>query len=641
MFPIQRDLQRLALDCGNSTSSGEESPNGIHNKRRKFLGKFSEKILQEKLAKGIWVFGRPLTEVPEVKQCGVYAQNTVVRGVQIINVKGSHKFYLHQNILTREQQAIMLETPTIRFRNNQQVYAANPYHADIGDLKLYFNGTIIQRCQIKDLYCYPSNSRLELVAVIDLYDKPEAIQHVEYSTIFDYPQRIRYFKDIETETKEARLHLGEQVPEIFRDAEVEEFFAELVQGHAEHKLYNVVILDFKNNVYYVDLIGDNEQSAVTLMLQKFGSTKFRHFMDCQSPDSMNSSDSLEPFYPVRRMLPPKRATIAMDNSRNRRLFNRGGALAYFKSLLSSIDQNDLSTSYTSKRFLKVLVIDWLDPDHITVQPAAQEYYAQFEEFIKAIQNLNCVKQADMYHYKKDVAFRPGEHILFKNVSCDRQLGKWLRGVVVSVSCYNNNSLVVAHTTTDSLQNHKVVSGLIEKKILDPDDLIYVVRSVDFGYHCRSSQFNMRHLESIKEVRTIGTWGLRCRLFGVNLLPGDNKNEWSVPKHSKLCVDVMNSWIRERILNSSRVSHYHALFRSDLENRQVWDSYDHLYDTTLFHRSEPDWINSLRRRARFDCLNWHLVDCGIASDACRNNPEESSNIQLDQCIIDKLVSHDML
>lgn len=637
--PIQRNLQRLALESSSTTSSGDESQSSNstsgYQRRRKNLGKFSEKIYREKLARGERIFGQPITMDPCIKQCGWYKENTIIKDVQIIDFRGSHEFHFSKRILTPEQLEVMRATPSIMTNTGQQAHLANPYHANIGQFKLYYQEESISRCQILDLFCQPSRGRLKLFASIHLYDENTKLQCVDYSLIYDYPHNIQYIKDVEPETKAARLNIDKEDTE--RQDEVEKFFALLMQGHVNGDRYDIKIMDYKDNKYFVDLIGSHDQSAIDLITKKFGNMRPTYGRD--SPDYVKPQ--LSPVcYPVSSMFQPK-VFPELKRGAGSKTNPRGGALSFLKSLLKSNEASNFS--YTKKRFFQVKVVDWMDPNHLTVQPAHKDYVQNFGRFVNAIQSLKCVQQANKSDYRRDDPFRVGEHVLFKNTSCDQELGQWMRGVVVSTSCYNDHGMAIHHITDDHLQDYKVLVDLVERKMIIADDLLYLVRSVDFGYHSRSSQANMRHLKDLKEFKTLGTWALRCRLFGINHSPSDVINEWAVQQYSSSCRDVMDGWVRNRILDRGRIASFHVLFRTDIESRSVENSYDYQFDVTLFHRSVPSELPfmPILHRTRFDCLNWHLVDCGLASDGCRHDPDESSQIQLDYYIVNKLVSQNMI
>lgn len=596
------------------------------------LGIRSEEIIRRKILRGEKMFGEPLSNEPERVICGVYERGVIVDNATIKLCRGINDFYFHTNILTSQNQEIMNLSPRIRFPNKCLMYAANPYNSDLGQIKLYLRDTKVFRCKIKDLYCEARNL-LRLKCDVSLLDTGEYIKNISYDCIYDFPQVIDYLAELEPEAKPARLYLSERHEE-FMNKNVDKGFREIIKN--ANATFKIKIFDYKNDIYHVDIIEPNGDSVTAQLKEAF--PQFKRFYD-HVPDRQ-ISQSPQGFQLVHQILSHKNHKNNLDVQHIR--YFDSGACSFFKYKIDAIDEDDMTQSHIAKRFFKVKILNWCDPESFSIIPADEEYIECHERFKRSIQETSCIKSAESEYYREHEPYEPDEFVVFKNEFGEPKLGEWLRGIVVSVSRYNNYNLSIG-TQTGKYKNLADVKKMIKDKILEPEDLIYRVRSIDYGFQCKSSHISMRHIRNLNEFRKVGPWSLRCRLFGIGPLQNES-DKFCQGQFSSACLDMIDCWMRERLLDNSKNAFFHVLFRSNIVKEPHWKLFCGHIEISLFHRYEPPYsIESAfllhGRRTRFDCLNSYLVDRGFASDTWLRSI--ASRVQLDEYIVNMLVQHNRI
>lgn len=550
---------------------------------------------------------------------------------RLLNCHGINEFYLHHKVLTDDNNTDITEAVNLIGDNGEYRYKANPLNSDVHDLKLYkdIKNQKIHRCEILDLYCAKKDQFcLRLCVDILLIDIGQRLNSVWYDHIYDYGQTVAHVKDMEPEYKRARLYLGDL--KIIEDCgnQVDNYFIRLINKNSHHR---IKIIDCQDEVYTVEILNDDGKSISSHIVDRF--PKMFVGVEVKRRDI-----GLDNFLPIEKNY----------NHCSTRSSKFRGALNYFKTKSNSINELDLTKSYVSKRFFKVRIISWYDPGDLAIIPADKAYFESYQNFKNLLENMPLIKNAESHDYNQDKPFQLGEFVLFMNSSFDPNLGKWLRGVVISISFYNQNHLSIGTGHKEVYTNRNNIEQMIEDNVIAPDDVIYRVRSVDYGYQCRSSHFSMRHLtaKDLQAFRSIGPWSLPCSLFGVHPLDSDQSGKKSKSGFSLSCAGMMDSWLRERILDNGRLAAFHVLFRTPIKMIETHQVFSQKVDISLFHRYEPQPISitesylKLQRKTYYHNLNWFLVDTGFASDSS-SLESKSSQVQLEEYIVNKLVKRNML
>lgn len=535
----------------------------------------------------------------------------------------------------------------IRLPNQALMYAANPYKTHIGKIYLFVDDLMVHRCLIKDVYCDFRSRRLELKADFQYLDKGGFRRGADFSNIFDFPQIISHYAEIEPEANIARLDLG--TCELFYDGEINQYFIKLVEGYRGQK-FNVKILDYQAGEFYIDLITSDRPSVIQDIRDKF-QVKIERYEERAAKSS---------FYEVPNHGRNTRCNRGPSNNiaaNFERPYNQlnpidnyykvaQNALQYFKRKLYHTRDSSIR-SHTGRQLCSVRVLSWLDPESFVIMPDDEGYVQGHDEFKRRLGALECIKNAEQDQFKSDRIFEPNEYILFRNFA-DKSLGPWLRGVVMSLSRYNHHGLSVGtHTTRMGHDNIAEITRMVNAGLLDKEDIIYRVRSIDYGYQCVVSPLNMRHVRDETEYRKIGTWSMRCCLFGIFPLASE-MDKYGVGLFSPACNDMVDCWIRERLAADNHCLNFYVLFRTNLLPCDE-KLFDKPIEISLFHKRAPSYYlhKSLApvgptksRGAKFDCLNWYLVDRGFASDQMYKM-KVNSNIQLDEYVINMLAEYDKL
>ena len=581
---------------------------------------------------------------------------TTIEGAKLTGIKGVNDFYFCVNILTEEDRQDLTDSITITADSGVPLFRSNPYNCNLGDIKLYKseNGSVL-RCKILDMYCTDRGNpkALRLCVDLSLIDSGRRVDSVWYDRIFDLGQVVGHCLQLEPEAKPAVLDIDYTLLEG-RDNKIDKIFRDFLANSKEHK---VKIINHQGGLYHVDIILPDGESLASLMNKYFselsqGSVLKKKVIcdNYRADEDQVHFFSLPIIYPIQSR--DSKALKANRKSRydsDRRPPRYVGALEYFKKKLNDLRFNDSRMfSWNSKRFFQVKVISWLDPDNISIIPDDEDYIRSHTSFRQTLDGMPCVGRAE--NESELMSMQPfglGEKVLFKNTYLDPALGNWLRGTVIAMSFYGKNNLSVHSSGRDPKRNLSNIRQMIKDGILSPDDVVYRVKAIDYGYEIRSSHFSMRHLTKADEesLSRIVPWSLSCSLYGVYPLPTFSApDKLKKGKHSISCIGMMDSWLREQILTNSRIMFFNIFFRTPIRTLDAAHLDQMKIEISLFHRHQtanpivkqlPKHLMVPTKSAYYRNLNWFLVELGVASDS-PDYDSESSQIQLEECIVNKLV-----
>jgi len=586
---------------------------------------------------------------PKVVMCGSYERGANIRAKISISY-GMNHFYFRTKVLEKEHYKLMKSVLGIKYRSGALMYQARPYTTDIGQVKLYHQFGEVQRCQIKDLFTVNVSGEIKLLADILLIDRGWTMYKVQFKHLYDPPQYINYYKDIEPEAKLSRLNLGPPIPSDFNDKEVNDCFRNSIRKNS-HEEFTVRIFDYKEGMYYVDVINKQNQSLIAHLKEKFRDKIeriiTRELIGRSDKDSTSDDEYILEILPQAR---PKRGQrfksneplkssqficrTVTESSSNKRIYR--DVLAYFKDKIDHNEKKGPNMSYLQKRFFKVKILSWCDPASFVVVPDDPDYIRCHDDFRREIESYQNVNEEE--DGAEEEEFLAGQLCLFKN-DIDLNLGKWLRGIVIRVPEIENAFVKDKTNAKGSAKGPCQSEGTDDQcRCIDRSYFVYQILSVDYGFKCYRSSYNMRQIKD-ERIFSRGPWSLRCRLFGVH--PNLEQREFS-----KSCIEMIDSWVRSRILDTGKFAFFHVLFRTDLsEIPKVWRSDGPMAEISLFHRFEPpykieDCILPRKRRSRFDCLNAFLINRGFASDYSETLAK-SSKVELDEFVVNLLVPHDRI
>jgi hypothetical protein len=593
--------------------------------KRRFLGTFSEKIHKEKLAKGQRKFGQPLST--EKTMCGIYERGAVLKNIRMKFCPNQRNFYFLTEVLTNKERELMQDIPSVMTKKKDPMYSCNPYNCEIGQVKLFLDVETgeVKRCMIEDLYCVEKLGKLDLRVDILLIDDGETIRFVNNKHIYDFSQRIGYLAETEGEAKLARLHLKDADDD---DDEIHSILEEFIES-SPRDLFDLKICDYDQEdcIYLVDLVTKDG----TTYLEQFKKRRQKLLMKSTYDLIDISAFNLDI---VKQSLPKttsKRRAIKQNDCRQSHFPTNApyhGAFDYFKKQVARQNRNR-DDCFMKRKIVNVAVLDWYGPHQLAIVPLDKEYTLGHQQFVDSLSSLKCFRDAE--NSRGIRIYQPGEYVVFKNVFADKELGRWLRGVVVSMSCYNEHNLVIAQRKTfkEKSDNFKVVKRLVQDKKLLADDLTYRVRSVDYGCECRCSPINMRYVDDLEEFKRIGTWSLRCRLFGIQKFQGEER-------FSRETNQVFDNWLRQKILDNGSTNKFQMIIRCNWRERGGPNMFDMPIDISLFHKYDPSKINYMEpKKVYLELINWYLVEKGLASSIVKG---KNSNIQLENHVIRVLVGH---
>lgn len=606
-------------------------------------------------------YNQSLKEETQTIICGQFEQNqklSVRICVDSQSNRSMNSFYFITQTLTDEQVQLLNLTCDIRIpTTNALMYSARPYNVDFESNLIYreqtsnYNYTMM-RCKIVDLFTINVNQSIEMRAKIYLIDEGRILKSVPFTKLFEYPQRINYFKQIEPSAKECRLYIGSPIPLDYYDPEINEYFCKLVSKYNNHNV-TIKILDYKNGIYHIDILNPKGQSIIEHLRQRYQNKIYKVEKELAKELNSSSQENANPsvcqllnelglpqdgivgyesvfasVYTVDRKAELNHRICNISNNLDTKKYHNkrySGALEYFASKLLYTNDGD-GNCYMKKRFFQVLVNYWDDPDSIYIIPDDPEYTKIWKDYKIDIERyLNYCK--NNYTQQHEIEpYKLGEKCLFKHDGNIR-LGNWLRGIVTEVPKIHPEDGYY------SFEDHD------DPNFIESPLPVYKVRSIDYGFTLIRGPLNMKHIIDDRFFRK-GPWSLKCRLFGMK--PLEEKSEYG-----ELCINMMDNWLKEKNIIKSEQPKFYALFRTDFKNHSYrWQTPEPSFDITLFNRYEPpnlfeDWVLTMRkRRTKFDCLNTDLIDRGAVASSCRGQ-NTSSNVQLDEHLVNLLVPHDRI
>lgn len=594
---------------------------------RRPLGKFNQKIHEEKLARGIRVFGAPVTPETRKEMFGLYEKGAVLQNCRLKFQPDSNVFYFIREILTDAELRAMAEVPDITIRPGVKRFLSSPFDCEFNQVKLYQDPVTkkVYRCVIEDVYCVQETlTKLALNVDILLLDIGERKKSVRNMYIYDIPQRINYLSETEREAKMARLNLDDN-----QDHKIFEEFKNHVT-RSESNLFEIKICGYdEDSVYRIDVTTTNKSTFLET---------YDFVSQLKSRSNCHENLSLDVFYEVPKMQPRsirKLKPIQKHKSDQSSLKRYSCAIDYFRKKLSEQDLK-LNEPRNRRRLLEVVPIEWEGIDQITIVPHDDSYYASHGDFVKTLGSLKCMKNVCEDKPVPIKVYKPGQFVIFKNVFGDSGINPWLRGVVVSMCCYNEHGLLIKQRKTleERQINYYTVVHLVRSGKVEACDLIYRVRSVDYGLECRCSPINMRDVRDTREFKQVGTWTLTCRLFGVHFHQNGNRP----PRETQ---STFNEWLNQKRKlprPSGQPTVLSVIFRDDLMSYKPDRDFDKRFEISLFHREKKAGVLQCGRgevQANFDCVNWYLVEKGLATQHDQNG---SSNIQLEDHVMNLMVKH---
>lgn len=570
--------------------------------------------------------------------CGIYEKGTELK-VRIVYFQNVNDFCIRNlDPVSKIEEKLMHTATSIRYKSGSLMYQARVYTTQLQQIKLFMTkANNMFRCRILDLFTINIEGVLYVYASILLIDTGAYLREVPFANIYDIPQRIGFYNELEPEAKPARIYLGESIPLNFKDNDIWRYARERIHNNPTDE-FTVKIMDFKNDIYHVDIIDQKKNSLVSHLRNKFK----RKFIEFEKATSTYNLDDQYPFFEVCSNRDRESLLHHPTNQQPyRRKFN--SILSYYKEKYRTINDNDKSASYYQKRFFQVKIIYWCDPNSFAIIPNDDEYIFDHAQFMKEVQEFQDKKDRESTIGCK--TFSLGQKCLFLNDS-DPNLGKWLRGVIIEMPSQfdielNLNQLKLYDDDQSSFSNSNSLSG----KIQNINNLMYRIRSIDYGFETLRASIDMRPISKEHISKNKGPWCLRCRLFGVYPLVHEQDKD-GLHQFSDSCNDMIDCWLRERILDEGKSTCFYALFKNGIQRiPEEWDVKDATMDMVLFHRYDhpyriEDCLLTTRRKPRYDCLNSSLIDRGLASD-CNPKSSERSFIDLDEYIVNLLVNQERL
>lgn len=501
--------------------------------------------------------------------CDLFKKGSIV-DTKLVLTENIDSFYFYTKQLDDGQRELIKTAPEFRPR-------ARPHTTRPGDIKIYASPDKVgRRCKILDLYSRAHFNKLQVYTEIFLIDEARFMKNINLSNIYDLPQPL---DGVEPEVMHARLDcLG------YESGANEFFLSELKDSSSDVKLK---IIGLRDGTYIVDIL-HNDESLVEKLNETF---PFKVQSPTSDSKSLDETDSA---------IIPDFASI---NSQHSQIFNNPkfvqeymGAKQFFSSQFLRSGTN-LRDPEIGRYLFRVKLLYWYQPWSIYIVPDSLGYVENYKTFRDTLDRLSdsCVSRNEM-----NLVYRIGQ-ICFINNEFDSKLGKWLRGVVLktpSPSCHGKTR----HVRINNTQS--------------PDKLIYRVRSIDFGFELLKSAKDLRPVRKEKLFYSKSSWALGCRLFGVYPQPKSHKKGKTIDQfHTDICIDMIDSWVRERIENEVEGSFY-VVFQAGLERNTHQDILNPRTYITLFHRYESTYdyarLSPANNIGRYSCLNTFLVENGYAS-----------------------------
>lgn len=558
--------------------------------KRRHLGRPSkdsidnEKKVEEVRKRPIKLFSN------ETVMCGIYKRDTELKA-HIVHYYDMDDFWIKNLVPTinLEERKLMDTVTSIKLASGSPMYEARVYATEPGQIKLFRDqhGGML-RCQVKHLFTYNINGVLYPFASIRLVDTGEFLREVPLSDLFDIPQRINFYSEIEWGAKPARIHLGESVPLDFQDGEICRYALDKI-SNSPGKQFTIKILDYRDGIYHVDLISKNGKSLVEHLRAKF-SSKLAQFDQPKFSQPTYSRGRKQDLL----LSKPKYNSIT----------------SYYKKIFQNINVDYSGTLFYQKTLIQVKIINWTGPEGINIIPNDIEYSEDHRNFMRELNEYQTKREKQLPQLYQTYAV--GQRCIYYNGPTDA-LSTWMRGTVVETP-------------------EGVKPG-------DWTNCVYRIRSFDYGNEVLKNPTDMREISEDNPFLSLGPWSLRCRLFGVHPLEVDGTG---AHVHSSLCKNMMDVWIRGMMADQGDYNtSFYALFKDNiLKISDNWCSDDEPMDINIFYRFDfvnikEDCMRVRRRKPRYDCLNSFLIERGVAGD-CNLETGQRSKLDIDEYIVNLMV-----
>lgn len=274
----------------------------------------------------------------------------------------------------------------------------------------------------------------------------------------------------------------------------------------------------------------------------------------------------------------------------------------------------------------IKIVWWENPQCIYVIPADPEFRTYHDKYHRPFME----RSRDNLSIRKDEVavrqkFRNGEICFFRDYT-NRNLGPWLRGVVLKTP-----EIPIFDWHQYSAKEGYRCSEQELSAILDQENFVYQIRSIDYGFKVYKSAINMRKVINHNDFRDLAPWALRCSLYGVYPVASDIEPR-NPGGFSDLAIEMMDSWIRGKILDIGSSTSFYMLLKSKMR-RRVDDS----TKIILLHKTTLPMVSIEQGQTyKLACLNADMVNQGLATDT---DPEsgKSAHIFIEQYLVDMLFS----
>lgn len=583
--------------------------------------------------------------------CGLYEEGAELKVDKITALGNSGDFKIQtRNDLTIEQLDAMKATPHITYpTTGELMYRSRPYDIKIGEIKLYYDKTrkSVYRAKVVDLYTLCVAGSLVMKAKIYSLEIARFL-YVVINDLYDFPQRIKSIRELEPQVDRCRLLFGQGISgDIMSDKDIFNEFRSCLKTINSNKPAIVRILDYKDDIYMVDLIRSSK-SLIEHLKQKYPD-KFVNKID-QELLPIQTPRDIRPFGPSKLILPlGKNFRFERPESvlkQNKTVTKYFGPIEFFKRKLIEKDER---LSYFNGRLFRVRLVSWNHPRSIFIIPDDDEFLDQNARFIDDIQNLiNDMVERDKSDRTKK-SLKVGDMCIFK-YNRNTDLGRWLRGIITKCpTSYQNGDVDFSPSPLD--YDFNLTNKTIPSTHIPYEHQVYEVLSVDYGFKTLRLPWNIIRVKPNHKIAKLEPFSLRCELFGVRpLLKADADGLTEYPDFCESCLDKIDYWVRERLTNHSYYeSHHYVLLHDDMtkyDNR--WNTNLPNIPISLFHRFDPKESNEeiLKTKVekvktyKYDCINVELIESGLAGGQTKDL-KKKSNVEYDLYVVNMLLQCNLL
>lgn len=553
------------------------------------------------------------------ENCGDFHHNEVIKAKVEKYVSLDDFCFTFGRYLTDSDYEQMMAVREIKLSGTRGLtYSARIYTTDLGQLKIYFDirAKRVFRAKILDLNPHSHNGCISVRAKVLLIDIPK-IKWVYFIDLYDFPHQARTFMKLRPESYRCRIHLSKYLTPESRLALKNERITDLLKRNIDGNNLNIKIIDFKNEIYDVDLLCDDGKSITNLISLECGDLIDYAIRPCPSVKVNDGvpNENYGFFTPID--FQPYHKTQKKQEKETKYF----SAIHYFRHKLEFSLKFQQHPDIKNKIF-RVMVLYWDDPQNLTLIPVDDEF-SGYHHFRKTLDSHLSKSFNEVDPGAERRVFKVGQQCIYRNTA-DTNLYQWSRGIVIDTPAYTK--------LTD-----KILELSNKKKV----NMVYKIRSIDYGNTVFRQNTQMRILTNHTAFNRIFPFSLRVKLFGVYPLANSKNGEYN-----KSCCNGIDVWIRDRIAEyeSTGYSNFYALFRNHSEtlyNKKCKMGEIH-GEVTLFHRLEEyrrtldDVFQKIKKKPPFKCLNTHLIEKGFASDV---NPKskKSSRVQLDEYLVNLLNS----